>query len=114
MSFRSIRRPPDDPAFACRRLPVFPNRARFDSYRRVLQDYVAALRRRGVDVLETELTPLERGDGTVAGYATQAVIPAQSLNGASSPANCARNSAGPLSVLTMSSQSRGAARNVNL
>ena len=71
--------PPDDPAFACRRLPVFPSRVRFDAYRRVLHDYVEALRSRGVDVLETELVPLERGDGSVAGYATQAAIPARTL-----------------------------------
>lgn len=71
--------PREDPAFACRRLPVFPSRARFDAYRRVLHDYVEALCSRGVDVLETELVPLERGDGTVAGYATQRVIPARTL-----------------------------------
>jgi hypothetical protein len=71
--------PPDDPAFACRRLPLFPTRDRFDAYRQTLADYVEALRGRGVDVVETELIPLERADGAVAGYATQPVLPAETL-----------------------------------
>ena len=71
--------PPADPAFACKRLPVFPTRNRFDAYRRTLLDYLNALRERGVDVVETELSPIEREDGTVAGYAVQAVLPAKTL-----------------------------------
>ena len=68
-----------DPAFACKRLPVFPTRDRFDAYRRTLLDYLNALRERGVDVVETELSPIEREDGTVAGYAVQPVLPAKTL-----------------------------------
>ncbi|MGE5408413.1 MAG: DUF6206 family protein [Syntrophothermus sp.] len=71
--------PPGEPEFACRRLPLFPTRARFDAYRQVLADYVEALRERGVDVVETELIPLERDDGTVAGYAAQPVLAAETL-----------------------------------
>ena len=71
--------PPADPAFACKRLPVFPTRDRFDAYRRTLLDYLDALRERGVDVVETELSPIEREDGTVAGYAVQPVLPAKTL-----------------------------------
>ena len=71
--------PPADPAFACKRLPVFPTRDRFDAYRRTLVDYLEALRERGVDVVETELSPIEREDGTVAGYAVQPVLPAETL-----------------------------------
>ncbi len=71
--------PPADPAFACKRLPVFPTRDRFDAYRRTLIDYLEALRERGVDVVETELSPIEREDGTVAGYAVQPVLPAETL-----------------------------------
>ena len=74
--------PPADPAFACKRLPVFPTRDRFDAYRRTLVDYLDALRERGVDVVETELSPIEREDGTVAGYAVQPVQPAETLGAA--------------------------------
>lgn len=71
--------PPAEPAFACRRLPLFPTRARFDAYCQALADYVGALRGRGVDVVETELIPLERDDGRVAGYAAQPVLAPESL-----------------------------------
>jgi hypothetical protein len=71
--------PPTNPAFACKRLPVFPTRARFDAYRRTLLDYLDALRERGVDVVETSLSPIERENGTVAGYAVQPVLPAETL-----------------------------------
>jgi hypothetical protein len=71
--------PPQDPAFACKRLPPFPTRARFDAYRRALIDYMDALSEHGVDVVGTELRPVGRGDGTIAGYAVQAVLPAGTL-----------------------------------
>lgn len=71
--------PAADPAYACRRLPLFPSRARFDSYGEVLADYVEALRGRGIDVVETELIGVEREDGTVAGYAAQPVLAAETL-----------------------------------
>jgi hypothetical protein len=71
--------PPAAPAFACKRLPVFPTQTRFDAYRQALVDYLAALREHGVDVIETELIPVGRGDGTVAGYAVQPVLPAETL-----------------------------------
>jgi hypothetical protein len=71
--------PPENPAFACKRLPIFPTRERFDAYRQTLVDYLDALRERGVDVVETELCPVERDDGSVAGYAVQPVLPADVL-----------------------------------
>jgi hypothetical protein len=71
--------PPADPAFACKRLPVFPTAARFDAYRRTLLDYLDALREGGVDVVDTELGAIERDDGTVVGYAIQPVLPAETL-----------------------------------
>ena len=71
--------PPADPAFACKRLPVFPSPTRFDAYRKTLVDYLDALKENGVDVVETELIPIERGDGTVVGYAVQPVLPAETL-----------------------------------
>jgi Family of unknown function (DUF6206) len=70
---------PAAPAFACKRLPIFPTHARFDAYRQALVDYLDGLREHGVDVIETELIPIERDDGTVAGYAVQPVLPAEIL-----------------------------------
>jgi uncharacterized protein DUF6206 len=66
--------PPAGPEFACKRLPVFEDRSRFERYRRTLDDYIGALRGRGVDVVETELRPVERGDGSIAGYAVQPIL----------------------------------------
>lgn len=71
--------PPADPAFACKRLPIFPTRARFDAYQQTLLDYLDALRERGVDVVETELIPIACEDSTIAGYAVQPVLPAETL-----------------------------------
>jgi hypothetical protein len=71
--------PADDPAFACKRLPPFANRARFDSYQRTLGDYLDALRAAGIDPVATELQPVERADGSVTGYAVQPAVPAGTL-----------------------------------
>ncbi len=71
--------PPADPAFACKRLPIFPTRARFDAYQQTLLDYLDALRERGVDVVETALIPIACEDSTIAGYAVQPVLPAETL-----------------------------------
>lgn len=71
--------PVDHPAFACKRLPPFPTRARFDSYRRTLEDYLRALRDAGIDALKTALQGVARHDGTIAGYAVQPVLRSETL-----------------------------------
>lgn len=71
--------PTDDPQFACKRMPVFGTRTRFESYRRTLEDYVEALRAAGVAAVETQMRGVERTDGTVAGYVVQPVLPAATL-----------------------------------
>ncbi len=71
--------PAAEPAFACKRLPAFPDRGRFEAYGRTLADYVEALRAAGVDVVETNFMPVEHGDGSVVGYAVQLVLPAETL-----------------------------------
>ncbi len=71
--------PAAEPAFACKRLPAFPDRGRFDAYGRTLADYVEALRTAGVDVVETAFVPVPHGDGSVVGYAVQPVLPAETL-----------------------------------
>ena len=71
--------PPESPRFACKRMPVFGSRRRFDDYRHTLDDYVAALRRAGVRVVDTSMRPVERPDGTVAGYVVQPILPREAL-----------------------------------
>lgn len=71
--------PPQAPLFACKRLPVFPSRPRFDAYRRTLEDYLVAIDREGVQVVDTELRPVEAAGGAVAGYVVQPILPPQSL-----------------------------------
>ena len=71
--------PPKNPRFACKRLPSFPTRSRFDAYGRTLDAYLDALRRAGIRTVETELRPVVRDDGTVAGYVVQPVLPTDDL-----------------------------------
>jgi hypothetical protein len=71
--------PQNEPRFACKRLPVFRSRERFDAYQGTVRDYVEALEAAGVEPLATELRPVVRGDGTVAGYAVQPVLPKDTL-----------------------------------
>jgi Family of unknown function (DUF6206) len=71
--------PAEDPRFACKRLPVFPTRSRFDAYQRTLDAYLEALRRAGIRTVETELRPVMRDDRTVAGYVVQPALPAEGL-----------------------------------
>lgn len=71
--------PAASPQYACKRLPVFPSKERFDAYRRTLDDYVAALEAAGVRVADTEMRAVERSDGTVAGYVVQPILPHDAL-----------------------------------
>ena len=71
--------PPDDARFACKRLPPFRSRERFDAYRNTLQDYLRALAAAGVRVVDTEMRGVGCADGTVAGYVVQPTLPADQL-----------------------------------
>lgn len=71
--------PAERPAFACKLLPNFPSRERFESYRETLGDYIAELERNGVRVVPTELRPVELAGGAVAGYVVQPILPAETL-----------------------------------
>lgn len=71
--------PPAAPAFACKRLPSFPDWGRFDAYRRALGDYVNILRSHGVDVLDSELPAIERPDGSVTAYIVQPALDSETL-----------------------------------
>lgn len=65
--------------FACKRLPPFISRERFAAYRDALGDYLGALDAAGVRVVETTMRSVQRGDGTVAGYVVQPVLPQEQL-----------------------------------
>ena len=71
--------PSGSPTVACKRLPVFPSRGRFDSYQQTLDAYLGALRAAGIRVVETEMRAVPRRDGTVVGYVVQPILPAETL-----------------------------------
>jgi hypothetical protein len=71
--------PPDDPAFACKRLPPFTSRARFEAYRETLADYLAALSEVGIRVVETEMRAVSHSAGGVVGYVVQPLLPGETL-----------------------------------
>lgn len=71
--------PPQSPRFACKRLPGFRGRARFDAYRDTLHAYLEALDAAGVHCVETAMLGLERGDRTVIGYVVQPILPTRTL-----------------------------------
>ena len=68
--------PVEEPRFACKRLPLFPNRAASTAYRAHLARLPRRVRAAGVRVVDTDLRPVERADGTVAGYVVQPILPA--------------------------------------
>ncbi len=71
--------PQAKPRFACKRMPAFPSRAAFDSYRRAIDDYVGELESAGIAVVATEMRGVGRGDGTVVGYVVQPILDAGTL-----------------------------------
>lgn len=71
--------PIEQPVFACKRMPGFPTRERFESYRTTLDDYIAALEQKGVRVVPTELRAVEHAGTEVAGYVIQPILPTEQL-----------------------------------
>lgn len=71
--------PAAEPRFACKRMPAFRSRERFDAYARTLDEYVAALARAGIEVVDTTMRGVGHRDGTVVGYVVQPVLPPGSL-----------------------------------
>lgn len=53
-------------AFACKRLPPFPDASRLDAYRATLEDYLAALASRGVRVVPSALVEVARPGARIA------------------------------------------------
>jgi hypothetical protein len=71
--------PDADGPYACKRLPLFADAPRFDAYRVLFDEYMAALRATGVVVVESHLGTVTRGDGRVVAYCVQPVLAAESL-----------------------------------
>lgn len=71
--------PADEPAVACKRLPPFRNRERFEAYADSVRRYVTALQDGGVAVLDTDVRCIVRDDGSTIGYHVQPLVPADAL-----------------------------------
>lgn len=71
--------PHEAPQLACKRLPIFPDRAALDLYRDVVERYITRLGEAGVRVVESKLHELPRADGRIAAYLVQPVLPKESL-----------------------------------
>jgi hypothetical protein len=68
--------PTVEPRLAAKRLPVFDDRGRAEAYGQVILDYLDAIRRRGVDPVDTSFALTPTGDGRWAAYVTQPVLDA--------------------------------------
>ncbi|MGK5543925.1 DUF6206 family protein [Streptomyces sp. URMC 127] len=66
-------------AFACKRLPVFGGRERFEAYGRTLARYTDRLSAAGVHVAGTSLWHTALPGGRIAGYCVQEALPAKRL-----------------------------------
>jgi hypothetical protein len=71
--------PPEQPTLACKRMPLFGSRERFERYRATLEEYLIALERSGVRVVATQMRAVEQPDGSVAGYVVQELLPTRDL-----------------------------------
>ncbi|NVI88204.1 DUF6206 family protein [Actinomadura sp. BRA 177] len=74
-----LRLDTDAGKFACKRLPVFPSRQRFDRYRRSLDTYLSRLDERGLKVAETNLWHRVRPSGQIVAYCVQEELPGDRL-----------------------------------
>jgi Family of unknown function (DUF6206) len=71
--------PDADGPYACKRLPIFNDAARFDAYRSLFDEYMATLRDTGVVVHESHLGTVRHADGRVAAYCVQPALPGDAL-----------------------------------
>ncbi|AXG81403.1 DUF6206 family protein [Streptomyces paludis] len=65
--------------FACKRLPVFPDRERFERYETGLDAYLRRLADSGLDVADTELWHTTLPSGRVTAYCVQRELPPHRL-----------------------------------
>ena len=66
--------PPERPVFAVKRLPAFGDLAAAERYAALVEEYLAALRAQGVEVVDTAVCPLGAPDG-VHVYLVQPLVP---------------------------------------
>lgn len=71
--------PAEQPRFACKRMPAFPSSARFESYRRTIDDYVGRLAAAGIGVAPTSTRAVAGPGGAVVAYLVQPILAAESL-----------------------------------
>lgn len=69
----------DHGAYACKRLPVFPDRARFERYRHGLDEYLRRLTDSGLRLADTELWHTHQPGGRVVAYCVQPELPERRL-----------------------------------
>ncbi|MCX4854913.1 DUF6206 family protein [Streptomyces canus] len=69
----------DHGAYACKRLPVFPDRPRFERYRRGLDEYLRRLTDSGLNVADTEVWHTHQPSGRVVAYCVQRELPERRL-----------------------------------
>lgn len=65
--------------YACKRLPVFDDDARYSAYESLFAEYLDALSSAGVAVHDSRLQAIRRPDGTVIAYCVQPVIASEAL-----------------------------------
>ncbi|MEO6702991.1 MAG: DUF6206 family protein [Jatrophihabitantaceae bacterium] len=69
----------DAGSYACKRLPRFPDEARFHTYQELVAEYVEQLGQAGMHVAETRTWSQAHPDGGVTGYCVQPELPAARL-----------------------------------
>ncbi|MFH9074610.1 DUF6206 family protein [Streptomyces alboflavus] len=69
----------DEGSFACKRLPVFPDRDRFERYRHSLDAYLRRLADRGLTVAPTEVWHTAGPSGRITAYCVQRELPPERL-----------------------------------
>jgi hypothetical protein len=69
----------DQGSYACKRLPVFPTRERFERYSLLLAEYLRRLEESGVQPVATSLWHTPLPDGRIVGYCVQEALPAERL-----------------------------------
>ncbi|MEE1941353.1 DUF6206 family protein [Streptomyces sp. TRM 70361] len=74
-----LRLATDQGAFACKRLPVFPDRDRFERYRHSLDEYLERLGKGGLRVADTLLWHLPLPSGRIVAYCVQRELPPHRL-----------------------------------
>lgn len=71
--------PPSSPERALKRLPVFDDLERLETYEATFRSYLARLKGRGVSVVDSEFAHTRLDDGRFAAYVVQPIVPKEDL-----------------------------------